>query len=80
MSVQYDPTRAKFVVRWREDGKQRGRRFSSESEARAFDAHVNPTSWVQRYEDRHRRDDASGAFPVPLIKMAKNLARPDRPD
>ena len=44
MSVQYDPTRAKFVVRWREDGKQRGRRFSSESEARAFDARVNPTA------------------------------------
>jgi hypothetical protein len=42
MSVQYDPVRAKFVVRWREDGKQRGRRFSSESEARAFDALVNP--------------------------------------
>ena len=44
MSVQYDPARAKFVVRWREDGKQRGRRFSSESEARAFDARVNPTA------------------------------------
>ena len=42
MSVQYDPARARFVVRWREDGKQRGRRFATEAEAKAFDARVNP--------------------------------------
>jgi hypothetical protein len=42
MSVQYDHSRGRFVVRWREDGKQRGRRFATEIEAREFDAHVNP--------------------------------------
>ena len=42
MSVQYDPKRAKFVVRWREDGKQRVRRFATEAEADSFDADANP--------------------------------------
>jgi hypothetical protein len=42
MSVQYDRTRAKFVVRWREGGKQRVRRFALEPDALAFDAEVNP--------------------------------------
>jgi hypothetical protein len=42
MSVQYDPTRARFVVRWREAGKQRVRRFASEPDAIAFDVEVNP--------------------------------------
>jgi hypothetical protein len=42
VSVQYDPARARFVVRWREDGKHRTRRFADEAEAVAFDARVNP--------------------------------------
>lgn len=42
MSVQYDRSRARFVVRWRVDGRQRVRRFSSEPEAARFDADVNP--------------------------------------
>jgi hypothetical protein len=42
VSVQYDPARARFMVRWREDGRQRMRRFVDEAEAEAFDAGVNP--------------------------------------
>ena len=38
MSVHYDPDRARFVVRWRESGRQRSKRFRSEEEAVAFDA------------------------------------------
>lgn len=38
MSVNYDPDRRRFVVRWREDGRNRTRRFESEHEAADFDA------------------------------------------
>ena len=40
MSVHYDRTRERWVVRWREAGRQRARRFASEDEARALDARV----------------------------------------
>ncbi len=42
MSVHFDRVRERWVVRWREAGHQRARRFASESEARAFDARVAP--------------------------------------
>jgi hypothetical protein len=42
VSVHFEKSRGKYVVRWREDGKQRARRFSDESAAAAFDARVNP--------------------------------------
>jgi integrase len=42
MSVHYDRTRERWVVRWREAGRQRARRFASEAEARSFDARVSP--------------------------------------
>ncbi len=42
MSVHYDRVRERWIVRWREAGHQRARRFASESEARAFDARVAP--------------------------------------
>ena len=44
MSVHYERQRAKYVVRWREDGGQRARRFSTEAEAEEFDAVVNASS------------------------------------
>lgn len=37
MSVHYESDRNRFVVRWRENGKQRSRRFASETAAIAFD-------------------------------------------
>ena len=40
MSVQYDKRRDKYVVRWREGGRQRIRRFSTEAEARVFDDEI----------------------------------------
>jgi len=42
MSVHLDRTRERWVVRWREAGQQRTRRFASETEAQAFDARVSP--------------------------------------
>jgi integrase len=38
MSIHFDPSRDRFVVRWREDGRRRVRRFRTESDAIAFDA------------------------------------------
>ena len=37
MSVDFDPSKQRWRVRWREDGKQRSRRFATEAEAVAFD-------------------------------------------
>jgi hypothetical protein len=42
MSVHYDRARDRWVVRWREAGRQRARRFKSEAEARTLDAQVSP--------------------------------------
>jgi hypothetical protein len=38
MSVHYETDRRRFVVRWREDGRQRSKRFRTEPEAVEFDA------------------------------------------
>jgi integrase len=38
MSVQFDPARSRWVVRWFDDGRQRTRRFRTEAEATRFDA------------------------------------------
>src|SRR3954470_21235541 len=38
MSVHYEASRDRYVVRWREDGRQRSRRFGSRDEAEAFEA------------------------------------------
>ena len=38
MSVHYEADRHRFVVRWREDGRQRSKRFRRRQEAVAFDA------------------------------------------
>jgi hypothetical protein len=37
VSVDVDPSKSRWRVRWRENGKQRSRRFASEAEAVAFD-------------------------------------------
>jgi hypothetical protein len=38
MSVQFDPSRNRWVVRWSDMGRQRTRRFAHEAAARRFDA------------------------------------------
>ena len=38
MSVQFDPSRKRWVVRWYEAGRQRSRRFQDAPAARRFDA------------------------------------------
>jgi hypothetical protein len=37
VSVDFDPSKSRWRVRWRKNGKQRSRRFASEAEAVAFD-------------------------------------------
>jgi integrase len=44
MSVHYEPERDRWVVRWRQAGKHRSRRFPREAEARQFDASLRPTA------------------------------------
>ena len=38
MSIHFDASRDRFVVRWKQDGRRRVRRFRSEADAIAFDA------------------------------------------
>ena len=38
MSIHFDASRDRFVVRWKQDGRRRIRRFRSEADAIAFDA------------------------------------------
>jgi hypothetical protein len=35
--LDFDPSKSRWRVRWRENGKQRSRRFASEADAIAFD-------------------------------------------
>lgn len=43
MSIDYEPGRRRYRVRWREHGRQRSRRFLSRSDAEAFAASLKPT-------------------------------------
>lgn len=52
MSVHFDRVRERWIVRWREAGRQRARRFASESQARAFDARVAPARAVAAVDER----------------------------
>jgi len=53
MSVQFDSSRNRWVVRWYEAGRQRSRRFAQEAPARAFDA--------ERHEAKAAARDATVA-------------------
>jgi integrase len=41
MSIDYEPARDRYRVRWRENGKQRSRRFRTLAEAEAFEASIS---------------------------------------
>jgi hypothetical protein len=41
MSVHFEPDRKRYVVRWREGGRNRSRRFRAENDAVAFDNAVH---------------------------------------
>jgi hypothetical protein len=38
MSIDYEPERRRYRVRWRENGRQRSRRFHTHAQAEAFEA------------------------------------------
>src|SRR4051794_38197679 len=42
MSIDYEPARRRYRVRWREAGSQRSRRFLNRSDAEAFAASLQP--------------------------------------
>ena len=54
MSAHYHPDRKRFVVRWREAGRQRSKRFRLEEEAVAFDAESRGRT---RQQGSMRHDD-----------------------
>ncbi|MDA0161252.1 site-specific integrase [Solirubrobacter ginsenosidimutans] len=42
MSIDYEPSRDRYRVRWRKNGKQRSRRFATRDEAEGFEASLSP--------------------------------------
>ena len=65
MSVQFDSSRNRWVVRWYEAGRQRTRRFDHEGAARDFDA--------ERREAKNRR--AGGTQPRDWPANSRGYAR-----
>jgi hypothetical protein len=51
MSVQFDSSRKRWVVRWYEAGRQRSRRFADEGPARAFDEQLRTAAAAARQAD-----------------------------
>ena len=42
MSIDYEPARGRYHVRWRDAGRQKSRRFKTEDEAQAFASSLAP--------------------------------------
>jgi hypothetical protein len=61
MSVQFDSSRNRWVVRWSEAGRQRSRRFAHEAAARDFDV--------------ERREATAAARAATAASLAAELAR-----
>lgn len=51
MSVQFDSSRKRWVVRWYETGRQRSRGFADEGPARAFDEQLRTAAAAARHKD-----------------------------
>jgi hypothetical protein len=61
MSTHYDRSRDRWIVRWRENGRQRARRFDTEREARDFEAVMCPDQPAPEVvEPNHNHDQAGG--------------------
>lgn len=69
MSVHHEPKRNRWVVRWRDAGRQRSRSFATEDEAIDFDREMRQSAPPDRpAEDRGARDarrdtDPPGVYP-----------------
>lgn len=68
MSAHYDRSRDRWIVRWRENGRQRARRFVTEAEAVDFDHAVNPREaeppvGAASVESAAGSRDKSGVYP-----------------
>jgi Phage integrase family len=64
MSVHYEASRDRYVVRWREEGRNRSRRLATLDEAEAFDA-ARRSAGAQPYVPAHagRRSGGDGIYP-----------------
>jgi hypothetical protein len=67
--VHYERDRGRWVVRWRENGRQRSRTFPTEGEAQAFNSALNPPNpphdvveEVQPDDPRSAGGDKSGVY------------------
>jgi integrase len=49
--MQFDPTRRKYVVRWRQDGRQRTKRFDTPAEAEDFERRVSSPPPTATHDD-----------------------------
>ncbi len=50
MSVHFDRVRGRWIVRWRDNGRQRARRFADEASALDFEASLRPPPAVVERE------------------------------
>jgi hypothetical protein len=72
MSVQFDSSRSRWVVRWSDGGRQRCRRFADEQAARAFDAE-------RAQEQTARREAAALALADDVKQLRRRLDDVERP-
>jgi integrase len=75
MSVQFDSSRNRWVVRWYEAGRQRSRRFVEEQPARAFDAQQRRDKAAGR-----RAEDAELAGELARLRARVELIEQELPD
>jgi hypothetical protein len=79
MSVQFDSSRSRWVVRWYDAGRQRSRRFQDEHAARAFE----PTAYRRRWRNarpprRHSPTKSSGFARAWIMSSGDRRPRRDQ--
>ena len=74
MSVQYDASRGDFIVRWRQDGRHRKKRFKTERDAVAFEQSLSAAPGDPT------REFALSAMEARLAELEARLAAVQRHD
>ncbi len=81
MSVQFDSSRNRWVVRWYEAGRQRSRRYAHETAARAFDAECRETKAAAREATAARLSgELAGLWEQPPARLGQRQASGTPPD
>jgi integrase len=73
MSVQFDPSRNRWVVRWYQTGRHRSRRFHDEAAARRFDAERARDRTTARHAAAARAEDELGRLRTRVEKLERQL-------